>query len=315
MHQFTSVRDISDVHTLVQEALQLKAQPFAFQQLGKNKTLGLVFMNPSLRTRLSTQIAAQNLGMNVLVINADKDSWALEFTDGAVMDGVTVEHVRDAAPVLGSYCDIVGVRCFPGLQSRDADYSEHIMQQFIRHTGKPYLSLESATLHPLQSLADCITIQEYLPKHRPKVVLTWAPHIKPIPHPVANSFAEWMCRSEVDFVITHPEGYELDPHFTGHASIEYNQQKALEGADFVYVKNWSSYRDYGKVLCTDAEWMLTERHLDPTNRAKVMHCLPLRRNVELSDEILDGPHSLVQMQAANRVFAAQAVLKRMLEQR
>lgn len=315
MHQFTSVRDISDVHTLVQEALQLKAQPFAFQQLGKNKTLGLVFMNPSLRTRLSTQIAAQNLGMNVLVINADKDSWALEFTDGAVMDGVTVEHVRDAAPVLGSYCDIVGVRCFPGLQSRDADYSEHIMQQFIRHTGKPYLSLESATLHPLQSLADCITIQEHLPKHRPKVVLTWAPHIKPIPHPVANSFAEWMCRSEVDFVITHPEGYELDPQFTGHASIEYNQQKALEGADFVYVKNWSSYRDYGKVLCTDAEWMLTERHLDPTNRAKVMHCLPLRRNVELSDEILDGPHSLVQMQAANRVFAAQAVLKRMLEQR
>ncbi len=315
MHQFTSVRDISDVHALVQEALQLKAQPFAFQQLGKNKTLGLVFMNPSLRTRLSTQIAAQNLGMNVLVINADKDSWALEFTDGAVMDGVTVEHVRDAAPVLGSYCDIVGVRCFPGLQSRDADYSEHIMQQFIRHTGKPYLSLESATLHPLQSLADCITIQEHLPKHRPKVVLTWAPHIKPIPHPVANSFAEWMCRSEVDFVITHPEGYELDPHFTGHASIEYNQQKALEGADFVYVKNWSSYRDYGKVLCTDAEWMLTERHLDPTNRAKVMHCLPLRRNVELSDEILDGPHSLVQMQAANRVFAAQAVLKRMLEQR
>lgn len=314
MHQFTSVRDISDVHALVQEALQLKAQPFAFQQLGKNKTLGLVFMNPSLRTRLSTQIAAQNLGMNVLVINADKDSWALEFTDGAVMDGVTVEHVRDAAPVLGSYCDIVGVRCFPGLQSRDADYSEHIMQQFIRHTGKPYLSLESATLHPLQSLADCITIQEHLPKHRPKVVLTWAPHIKPIPHPVANSFAEWMCRSEVDFVITHPEGYELDPHFTGHASIEYNQQKALEGADFVYVKNWSSYRDYGKVLCTDAEWMLTERHLDPTNRAKVMHCLPLRRNVELSDEILDGPHSLVQMQAANRVFAAQAVLKRMLEQ-
>lgn len=315
MHQFTSVRDISDVHTLVQEALQLKAQPFAFQQLGKSKTLGLVFMNPSLRTRLSTQIAAQNLGMNVLVINADKDSWALEFTDGAVMDGVTVEHVRDAAPVLGSYCDIVGVRCFPGLQSRDADYSEHIMQQFIRHTGKPYLSLESATLHPLQSLADCITIQEHLPKHRPKVVLTWAPHIKPIPHPVANSFAEWMCRSEVDFVVTHPEGYELDPHFTGHASIEYNQQKALEGADFVYVKNWSSYRDYGKVLCTDAEWMLTERHLDPTNRAKVMHCLPLRRNVELSDEILDGPHSLVQMQAANRVFAAQAVLKRMLEQR
>lgn len=315
MQQFTSVQDISDVKALVQEALDLKAQPFAFQHLGKNKTLGLVFMNPSLRTRLSTQIAAQNLGMNVLVINADKDSWALEFADGAVMDGATVEHVKDAAPVLGSYCDIVGVRCFPGLQSREADYSEHIMRQFIRHTGKPYVSLESATLHPLQSLADCITIQEQRPAHRPKVVLTWAPHIKPIPHPVANSFAEWMCRSDVDFVITHPEGYELDPHFTGNARIEYDQQKALEGADFVYVKNWSSYRDYGKVLCTDADWMLTERHLEPTNRAKVMHCLPLRRNVELSDEILDGPHSLVQLQAANRVFAAQAVLKRMLEQK
>lgn len=312
MQQFTSVQDISDVQALVQEALELKASPFAFQHLGRNKTLGLVFMNPSLRTRLSTQIAAQNLGMNVLVVNADKDSWAMEFADGAVMDGATVEHVKDAAPVLGSYFDIVGVRCFPGLQSREADYSEHIMRQFIRHTGKPYVSLESATLHPLQSLADCITIQEHRPAHRPKVVLSWAPHIKPIPHPVANSFAEWMCRSDVDFVITHPEGYELDPRFTGNARIEYNQQKALEGADFVYVKNWSSYRDYGKVLCTDVDWMLTERHLEPTNRAKVMHCLPLRRNVELSDEILDGPHSLVQMQAANRVFAAQAVLKRML---
>ncbi|MCC6282359.1 MAG: acetylornithine carbamoyltransferase [Saprospiraceae bacterium] len=315
MQQFTSVQDISDVQALVQEALELKAGPFAFQHLGRNKTLGLVFMNPSLRTRLSTQIAAQNLGMNVLVVNADKDSWAMEFADGAVMDGATVEHVKDAAPVLGSYFDIVGVRCFPGLQSREADYSEHIMRQFIRHTGKPYVSLESATLHPLQSLADCITIQEHRPAHRPKVVLSWAPHIKPIPHPVANSFAEWMCRSDVDFVITHPEGYELDPQFTGNARIEYNQQKALEGADFVYVKNWSSYRDYGKVLCTDVDWMLTERHLEPTNRAKVMHCLPLRRNVELSDEILDGPHSLVQMQAANRVFAAQAVLKRMLGQK
>lgn len=312
MQQFTSVQDINDVDALVQEALELKANPYAFQHLGKNKTLGLVFLNPSLRTRLSTQIAAQNLGMNVLVINADKDSWALEFTDGAIMDGTTVEHVKDAAPVLGSYCDIVGVRCFPGLQSREADYSEHIMHQFIRHTGRPYLSLESATLHPLQSLADCITIAEHRPARRPKVVLSWAPHIKPIPQPVANSFAEWMNRSDVDFVITHPEGYELDPHFTGNATIEYKQQKALEGADFVYVKNWSSYRDYGKVLCTDADWMLTEQHLQNTHQAKVMHCLPLRRNIELSDEILDGPHSLVQMQAANRVFAAQAVLKRML---
>ncbi len=313
MQQFTSVQDVSDLDLLVQEALHLKSDTLSFQHLGKNKTLGLVFLNPSLRTRLSTQIAAQNLGMQVLTINADKDSWALEYTDGAIMDGTTVEHVKDAAPVLGSYCDIIGVRCFPGLLSREVDYSEHIMRQFIRHTGRPYLSLESATLHPLQSLADCVTLQEYRPKHRPKVVLSWGPHIKPIPQPVANSFAEWMCRSDVEFVITHPEGYELDPKFAGNATIEYNQQKALEGADFVYVKNWSSYRDYGKVLCTDTNWMLTQQHLNHTNSAKVMHCLPVRRNIELSDEVLDGPHSLVQAQAANRVFAAQAVLKRMLE--
>lgn len=312
MKQFTSVQDIPDVSSLVQEALEIKAQPLAFQDLGRNKTLGLVFMNPSLRTRLSTQIAAQNLGMQVLVVNADKDSWAMEFQDGAVMNSSTVEHIKDAAPVLGSYCDIIGVRCFPGLQSREADYSEHIMQQFIRYTGKPYVSLESATLHPLQSLADCITIQEHRGDRRPKVVLAWAPHIKPIPQPVANSFSEWMTRSDVDFVITHPEGYELDPKFTNGATIEYDRQKALKDADFVYVKNWSSYREYGKVLCTDTDWMLTEQHLLEAPNARVMHCLPLRRNVELSDEILDGPRSLVQQQAANRVFAAQAVLKRFL---
>jgi len=311
--QFTSVTDIPDVHALIREALELKSNPFAFQHLGKNRTLGLVFLNPSLRTRLSTQIAAQNLGMNVVLINADKDSWALEFQDGAVMDGGTVEHIRDAAPVLGSYCDIIGVRCFPGLKSRELDDSEHIMKQFIRWTQRPYLSLESATLHPLQSLADCITMTEHRPKHRPKVVLTWAPHIKPIPQAVANSFAEWTNRLEVDFVITHPEGYELNPRFTRGATLEYNQQKALEGADFVYVKNWSSYAEYGKILSQEASWMLTNQHLEHTNQAKVMHCLPVRRNVELSDEILDGPHSLVQAQAANRVFAAQAVLKRMLE--
>jgi N-succinyl-L-ornithine transcarbamylase len=313
MHQFTSVTDVPDLPALVQEALILKQNPLTFSHLGKGKTLGLVFLNPSLRTRLSTQLAAQNLGLHVLTVNADKDSWAMEFQDGAVMDGAAVEHIRDAAPVLGSYCDLLGVRCFPGLQSRESDYSEHIMQQFIRHSERPYLSLESATLHPLQSLADCMTIEENRPAHRPKVVLTWAPHIKPIPHPVANSFAEWMCRSDVDFVVTHPEGYELDPRYTGHAPIVHDQQKALEGADFVYVKNWSSYTDYGKVLTQDPSWMLTERHLAHTNQARVMHCLPVRRNVELSDEILDGPHSLVQTQAANRVWAAQAALKRLLE--
>ncbi|MEI6410648.1 MAG: acetylornithine carbamoyltransferase [Bacteroidota bacterium] len=312
MLQFTSVQDVTDVHALIQEALAAKEHPFADQHLGKNKTLGLVFLNPSLRTRMSTQIAAQNLGMQVLTVNADKDSWALEFNEGVVMNGSTVEHIKDAAPVLGSYCDIIGARCFPGLQSREADYGEHIMRQFIRYTGRPYLSLESATLHPLQSLADCITIAEHRSKHRPKVVLSWAPHIKPIPQPVANSFAEWMGKMDVEFVVAHPPGYELDPRFTTGATVTHNQEKALEGADFVYVKNWSSYTDYGKVLCTDAAWMLTERHLQYSNHAKVMHCLPVRRNVELSDEILDGPHCLVQTQAANRVFAAQAVLKKLL---
>lgn len=310
---FTSVTDIPDVAALVQEALSLKRDPFAFQHLGKNKTLGLVFLNPSLRTRLSTQIAAHHLGMNVVLVNADKDSWALEFQDGVVMNGATVEHIRDAGPVLGSYCDIIGVRCFPGLQSREFDDSEHIMRQFIQWVRKPYLSLESATLHPLQSLADCITLTEHLPAWRPKVVLSWAPHIKPIPHAVANSFAEWTNRMDVDFVITHPKGYELNPRFTGRAQIEYDQEKALEGADFVYVKNWSSYSDYGKITTQHPSWMLTQKHLSNTNQARVMHCLPVRRNVELSDEILDGPYSLVQAQAENRVYAAQAVLKRMLE--
>ncbi len=309
---FTSVHDVPDVATLINEAIELKKGPLAFSHLGLNKTLGLVFLNPSLRTRLSTQKAASNLGMNVMAVNADRDSWAIEFQDGAVMNGTTVEHIRDAAPVLGSYCDIIGVRCFPGLVSRDTDYSEHIMKQFLKWTGRPFVSLESATLHPLQSLADCITIAEHRPVHRPKVVLTWAPHVKPLPQAVANSFAEWMCRMDVEFVVTHPPGYELDPIYTGNATIEYNQEKALEGADFVYVKNWSSYSDYGRILSQDAAWMLTERHLAGTAGAKVMHCLPVRRNVEISDEIADSQRSLVQLQAENRVYAAQAVLKRIL---
>lgn len=312
MTQFTSVNDVPDVAALIQAAIRYKAAPYQDQHLGQNKTLGLVFMNPSLRTRLSTQKAARQLGMQVLMVNADKDSWALEFEDGAVMNGSTVEHIRDAASVLGTYCDILGVRCFPGLQSQAADYSEQVMRQFIRWSGVPYLSLESATLHPLQSLADAITITEHQTVARPKVVLTWAPHIKPIPHAVANSFAEWMQRMEVDFTITHPPGYELDPRFMGNARVEYDQEKALEGADFVYVKNWSGYRDYGAVRCTDPSWMLTEAHLLQAPQARVMHCLPVRRNVELSDEILDGPRSLLRFQAENRVYAAQAVLADLL---
>jgi N-succinyl-L-ornithine transcarbamylase len=312
MMNFTSVQDVPDVAALVNEAIELKTDPLAYRHEGTGKTLGLVFMNPSLRTRLSTQKAASNLGMNVMSVNADRDSWAIEFQDGAVMNGTTVEHIRDAAPVLGSYCDIIGVRCFPGLVSREADYSEHIMKQFIKWTGRPYVSLESATLHPLQSLADCITITEHRPAHRPRVVLAWAPHVKALPQAVANSFAEWMCRMDVEFVITHPPGYELDPEYTGDAIVEYNMEKALEGADFVYVKNWSSYSDYGKILSQDPAWMLTERHLAGAPDARIMHCLPVRRNVELSDEIADSPRSLIQEQAANRVFAAQAVLKLIL---
>ena len=312
--RFTSVRDVPDVPQLLQNALEIKKDPLAFKHLGKNKTLGLVFMNPSLRTRLSTQKAAFNLGLQVLMINADKDSWALEMQDGAIMNGTTVEHIRDAAGVLSSYCDLLGLRCFPSLQSREEDYGEHIQQQFLRYSGLPFLSLESATLHPLQSLADAMTIQEHRPSHRPKVVLSWAPHLKPLPQAVANSFAEWMGQMEVDLVITHPPGYELDPMFTAGARIEYDQQKALEGADFVYVKNWSSYTSYGQILCTDPTWMLTEAHLQSTPSAKIMHCLPVRRNVELSDELLDGSRSLVQRQAENRIYAAQAVLKHLLEQ-
>lgn len=313
MTQFTSAADVPDIETLIREALSLKQNPLKYNDLGKNKTLGLIFMNPSLRTRLSTQIAAQNLGMHVLTVNAGKDSWALEFRDRAVMDGDTVEHIRDAAPVLGSYCDIIGVRCFPGLKSKEEDYGEHIMRQFIQHTKKPYLSLESATLHPLQSLADVMTISEHRPAHRPKVVLSWAPHIKPLPHAVANSFAEWLNRlDDVDFVIAHPEGYELDPRFTGKAAIAHNQQKALEGADFVYVKNWSSYRDYGEMPYSNAFRMLDGHFLETNPQTKIMHCLPVRRNVELSDAVLDSPQSLVQAQAENRIYAAQAVLKRML---
>ncbi|MDX5481094.1 MAG: acetylornithine carbamoyltransferase [Hymenobacteraceae bacterium] len=314
MKQYTSVKDVADVAALVNEALHLKANPYGYKQLGENKTLGLIFLNPSLRTRLSTQKAAQNLGMNVMVMNLDKEGWALETQDGAVMNGSTVEHIREAAAVMGQYCDILGIRSFPKLQNRDEDYSEDLLQKFISLCKVPVVSLESATRHPLQSLADLVTIREHSPAgQRPKVVLTWAPHIKPIPQCVANSFAEWMNQADVELVITHPEGYELAEEFTAGAEVTTNQQEALQDADFVYVKNWSSYREYGQVLTDGEGWMLSAEKLQATNKAKVMHCLPVRRNVELSDELLDGPDSLVLEQANNRTYAAQAVLKRMLE--
>ncbi len=319
MKQFISVKDVANINALVKKALSYKQQPLLDKNLGAHKRIGLLFFNPSLRTRLSTQVAAQNLGMEPILFNVDKEGWALEFMEGAIMNGTTVEHIKDAAPVLGNYFDILCIRTFPSLQDKSADYSEHIIHQFIKYAGIPVVSLESATLHPLQSLTDIITIQETIglsatyTNRKPKVVLTWAPHIKSIPQCVANSFSEWVnAWGEADFVITHPEGYALAEAYTKGATITHHQDEALKDADFVYVKNWSSYQDYGKVLCTDANWMLNNAKLAVSNNAKVMHCLPVRRNVELSDEILDGPNSLVTKEASNRVWAAQAVLSEIL---
>ncbi|WP_432714163.1 acetylornithine carbamoyltransferase [Pedobacter sp.] len=318
MKQFTSVNDIADINQLVEAAIALKNDPYSDQQLGKNKTLGLVFLNPSLRTRLSTQKAALNLGMNVMVMNMDKEGWALETQDGMVMNGSTVEHIREAAAVMGQYCDILGLRSFPKLKDREEDYSEDFFNKFIKYCGVPVVSLESATRHPLQSLADLVTIREtWKGAAKPKVVLAWAPHVKALPQAVPNSFAEWMCKAQqeglVDFTIAHPAGFELNEDFTPGAAITHNLEEALTGADYVYVKNWSSYQDYGKVLPFPEGWMLTHEHLKVSNDAKVMHCLPVRRDLELSSEVLDGPHSLVIHEAGNRLWAAQAVLKDLLQ--
>lgn len=317
MKKFTSVSDVEDLPSLLAEALRNKKQPFADKAKGVNKTLGLIFMNPSLRTRLSTQKAALNLGMNVIVMNIDKEGWALEFEDGVVMNGSTVEHIREAAGVMGQYCDILGLRSFPGLVNRNEDYHEEILNKFIRYCGVPVVSMESATLHPLQSFADLISIEENKTKKHPKVVLAWAPHVRSLPQAVPNSFSEWMCRAQkeigLDFVIAQPEGLELNPEFTRGAGITHNLEEALRGADFVYVKNWSSYNNYGQFHADDQDWMIDNRKLKLTSNARVMHCLPVRRNVELAAEVLDGPNSLVLQQAANRVVSAQTVLKKILE--
>jgi N-succinyl-L-ornithine transcarbamylase len=317
MKKFIEVSDVTDIQALINKGLAYKQHPLLDKTLGANKRVGLLFLNPSLRTRLSTQVAAQNLGMDAIVFNVDKEGWALEFAEGAIMNGTTVEHVKDAAPILGQYFDILCIRTFPGLQNRDEDYSEKIINQFIKYAGVPVVSLESATLHPLQSLTDLITIQESIVAtglvKKPKVVLTWAPHVKALPQCVANSFAQWATAANfADVVVTHPAGYELSEKYTKGANVTHDQAAALEGADFVYVKNWSSYEDYGKVFCTDPAWMLTENSLKHSSNAKVMHCLPVRRNVELSDEILDSASSLVTKQAGNRVWAAQAVLSTLL---
>jgi N-succinyl-L-ornithine transcarbamylase len=318
MKQFISVHDAGNIHALVEKALMYKANPLKDKTLGAGKRIGLLFLNPSLRTRLSTQVAAANLGMDAIVFNVDKEGWALEFEEGAIMSGNTVEHIKDAAPVLGSYFDILCIRTFPSLKNREDDYSELYITQFIKYCGVPVISLESATLHPLQSLTDVITITEnwklQTPNSKPKIVLTWAPHVKPLPQCVANSFSQWInAWGESEFVITHPEDYELKEEFTKGATITHNQDEALKNADFVYVKNWSTYNDYGKIYENDPEWMLTEEKLAITNNAKVMHCLPVRRNVELSDEVLDGANSIITQQAANRVWAAQVVISEILK--
>ncbi|HKB43256.1 MAG TPA: hypothetical protein VKC90_02665 [Chitinophagaceae bacterium] len=321
MRNFISVHDVTNIDALVQKALAYKTDPLKDKNPGVNKRIGCLFLNPSMRTRLSTQIAAQNLGMETIVFNIGNEGWALEFEDEAIMSGTTVEHVKDAAPILGKYFDILAIRTFPSLNNREDDYSELYIKQFIKYAGIPIVSLESATLHPLQSLTDIVTITESLqtnskfqiPNSKPKVVLTWAPHVKPLPQCVANSFSQWInAWGKAEFVITHPEDYELDEQFTKGATITHNQEEALKNADFVYVKNWSTYHDYGKIYTNDPKWMLKNKRWALTNNAKVMHCLPVRRNVELSDEILDGSMSIVTQQAANRVWAAQAVLSEIL---
>ena len=319
MKQFISAHDVQDIPALIRKALDYKANPWKDETLGKHKRIGCLFLNPSMRTRLSTQVAAQQLGMETVIFNVGNEGWSLEFEEGAIMNGTTVEHVKDAAPIMGNYFDILAIRTFPGLKDREADYAEHIIKQFIKYAGIPVLSLESATLHPLQSLTDLVTITESWHATnntlaKPKVVLTWAPHVKPLPQCVANSFAQWVnAWGEADFVITHPKGYELAEEFTHGATIEYDQEKALKDADFVYVKNWSAYSPYGTMPPFGGDWMLTNEKIGQTCNAKVMHCLPVRRNIELSDEILDGPNSIITQEASNRVWAAQAVISSLLQ--
>ncbi|GAB3313757.1 acetylornithine carbamoyltransferase [Larkinella ripae] len=313
MTNFLTYDDVPDLNALIQEALNAKQNPFADQSLGRNKTIGLIFFNSSLRTRMSTQKAAQNLGMNAIMMNVGQDSWGLEMEEGVVMNGDKAEHVKEAAAVVGRYCDIVAVRAFAGLKDREQDYREVVLNQFKKYAGVPIINLESATRHPLQSLADCITIEEFKVRKRPKIVLTWLPHFKPLPQAVANSFCEWINHTDAEFVIANPEGYDLAPDFVGNARISHNQNEAFEGADFIYGKNWSSYEQYGQVLTQDPSWMVTLDKMRLTDNGKFMHCLPVRRNMKVTDEVLDSPQSLVIEQAANREWSAQAVLKGVLQ--
>ncbi len=313
MKQFLSIKDVPNPLQLVKEALEIKANPFGYSKLGTNKTLGLLFFNASLRTRLSTQKAAQNLGMEVMVMNMSTEGWQLEFEDNVIMNGESAEHIKEAAAVISQYCDIIGIRTFSGLVDSAEDYSEKILNTFVANAMVPIISLESATLHPLQSLTDWMTIEEQKRVDKPKVVLTWAPHPKALPQAVANSFVQWMRQAPVELVVTHPKEYELASEFGNGLAIEYDQNKAFEGADFIYAKNWSAYNDYGKILSEDKGWTITEEKMGLTNNAAFMHCLPVRRNMVVSDSVLDNGNSLVIKQSENRIYAAQAVLKSILE--
>lgn len=315
MKRFLSVNDIGPLDKAVAEALEIKRDRFAHQHLGRNRTLMMIFFNSSLRTRLSTQKAAMNLGMNVIVLDVNQGAWKLETERGVIMDGDKAEHLLEAIPVMGCYCDLIGVRSFASLTDKAADYEERVIEQFIKYSGRPVFSMEAATCHPLQAFADLITIEEHKTKERPKVVMTWAPHPRALPQAVPNSFAEWMNAADYDFVITHPHGYELDPRFVGNARVEYDQDKALAGADFVYAKNWSAYADpnYGKILSTDRSWTVDSAKMALTDNAYFMHCLPVRRNMIVTDDVIESPRSIVIPEAANREISAQTVIKRMLE--
>ena len=326
MHTFINVEDIGDLRQALAEAQEIKNDRFKYQHLGKNKTLMMIFFNNSLRTRLSTQKAAINLGMNVIVLDVNAGAWKLETERGVIMDGDKSEHLLEAIPVMGCYCDIIGVRSFAALTDRQYDYAETVLNQFIKYSGRPVFAMETATVHPLQAFADLITIQEYrknsvgsgLPAAKPKVVLTWAPHCRPLPQAVPNSFAQWMNAADVDFVVTHPKGYELDPKFLGDARVEYDQRKAFQGADFIYAKNWSNpgvtnAADYGKITCQDRSWTVDTEHMSWTNNAKFMHCLPVRRNLIVTDDVIESPNSIVIPEAANREISCSVVIKRILQ--
>ncbi|MGB2244611.1 MAG: N-acetylornithine carbamoyltransferase [Flavobacteriaceae bacterium] len=313
MKHFISLNDLSDFDKTIALTKTLKANSLAHQQLGKNKTIGLLFFNPSLRTRLSTQKAAQNLGLNTMIMNFSNEAWALEFEDGTSMRGIRSEHVREAAAVVSQYCDMVAIRAFASLNDKEKDEAEIVLNSFAQYASIPVINMESATAHPLQALADALTLEEYRTIARPKVVLTWAPHPKALPHAVANSFTKMMRYQEADYIIANPEGYDLDPRITNGIPVVHNQEDALKDADFVYAKNWCSYQHYGQILQTDLSWMLTEEKMKLTNAAKFMHCLPVRRNIVVADGVLDSPNSLVIEQANNRTYAAQAVLKHLLD--